>query len=58
MNRVSIQLAETTGPLSGSYDVLVNGDHYMRYTTKPEAQAGAVEASGGNAEIVDYTGGA
>ena len=57
MNRVAIQMAETTQANSGAFDVLVNGDHYMRYFTRAEADAGVVEAIGGvsGVKVSDYT---
>lgn len=53
--KVEIQFASNPGCTGASYDVLVGGDHYMSYWSHAEAVAGAQEAAGGIAEIVDHT---
>ncbi|MBP9033794.1 MAG: hypothetical protein KBG29_07860 [Pseudomonadales bacterium] len=52
MHKIDIQPNE-----AGTFDVLVNGEHYGRYPTKPETIAAAREATNGqtNVTIRDFT---
>lgn len=57
MNKVDIQLADSTNPSSGAFDVLVNGDHYERHYSHSDAVNSARQAAGNapNVIIRDFT---